>query len=179
VEEALAWSGMQPSHLVLEVSETALARRTVDTVDVLEAIRALGARVAIDDFGTGSLALRHLARFPLDAVKIAGRLAAAPDRDPMSAALAEAIVGVGRTLGIATVAERIETEEHAERMRDLGCTYGQGYFFARPLSVAEIDEGVEGLATDHRWRAEREEPASTTGRPAPRLLEPIRQPTAA
>lgn len=181
VEEALAWSGMQPARLVLEVSEAAFARRTKEIVAVLEEIRALGVRVAIDDFGTGSLALRHLAHFPLDAVKIAGRLSGAPDRDPMSAALAEAIVAVGSTLHVATVAERIESEEHATRMRDLGCTYGQGYFFAPPLSVAEIDAGVEGLATDHRWRPVRPAPSRppATVRQAPRLLEPIRQPTAA
>ena len=179
VEEALAWSGIQPSRLVLEASEMAFSRRTPLIVEALESIRALGARVAIDDFGTGSLALRQLPRFPLDALKIAGQLASAPDRDPGAALLAEAIVALGASLDIATVAEGIETEEHARRMRDLGCTYGQGYFFARPLSVAEIDEGVEGLATDYRWRAERE-PVARVPRPiAPRLLDPVRQPSAA
>ena len=64
-------------------------------------------------------------------------------------------------------------------MRDLGCTYGQGYFFARPLSVAEIDDGVEGLATDYRWRAVDRPDAPASRHPAPRLLEPIPQPTAA
>lgn len=179
VEEALAWSAMQPSHLVLEVSETALGGRTSEIAEVLEAVRALGVRIAIDDVGTGSLALRHLGRFPLDALKIAGQLAVAPDRDPGGAALAHAIVAAGAAMGIATVAERIETEEHARRMRDLGCTYGQGYFFAPPLTVAEVDAGVEGLATDHRWRADRPAPARAVRPPQPRLLEPIRQATAA
>ena len=179
VEEALAWSGMQPSRLVLEASETAFSRRTAVIVEALEAIRALGARVAIDDFGTGSLALRHLPRFPLDALKIAGQLAAAPDRDPGAAVLAEAIVALGASLDIATVAEGIETEEHATWMRDLGCTYGQGYFFARPLSVAEIDEGVEGLATDYRWRAERRPVERAPHHLAPRLLDPVRGASAA
>jgi hypothetical protein len=64
-------------------------------------------------------------------------------------------------------------------MRDLGCTYGQGYFFAHPLSVAEIDEGVEGLATDHRWRADRVPKSSAPRHLAPRLLDPVRQATAA
>ena len=179
VEEALAWSGMQPSRLILEASETAFSRRPAAIMEALEAIRSLGVRVAIDDFGTGSLALRHLPRFPLDALRIAGQLAAGRDRDPGAAILADAIVVLGRSLDIATVAEGIETEEHARRMRDLGCTYGQGYFFARPLSVGEIDDGVEGLATDYRWRAERGPAERAPRHLAPRLLDPVHQPTAA
>jgi len=74
--------------------------------------------------------------------------------DERSAALAGAIVALGESLGIATVAEGIETKPQAERMRSLGCTYGQGYFFAKPVTAAEIGAGIEGLASPLRWEAE-------------------------
>jgi diguanylate cyclase (GGDEF)-like protein len=152
VEEALAWAGLEPGRLILEITETALIKATSPTVATLEALRALGVRVVIDDFGTGYFSLSHLRQFPVDALKIASEFIQVPDDDTRSAALAGAIVALGDSLTIATVAEGIETMEQAERMRSLGCTYGQGFFFAMPMSAAEIESGIEGLASDHRWR---------------------------
>ncbi|HEX7196577.1 MAG TPA: EAL domain-containing protein, partial [Candidatus Limnocylindria bacterium] len=151
VEETLTWAGLEPTRLVLELTETALIKATTATVATLESLRALGVRVVIDDFGTGYFSLSHLRQFPVDALKIAGEFVQVAEGDTRSAALAGAIVALGESLEIATVAEGIETQEHAERMRALGCTYGQGYFFARPIPAAEIDAGVEGLATPARW----------------------------
>ncbi|MGH2402426.1 MAG: putative bifunctional diguanylate cyclase/phosphodiesterase, partial [Candidatus Limnocylindria bacterium] len=151
LEETLAWAGLEPSRLILELTETALIKATTATVATLESLRALGVRVVIDDFGTGYFSLSHLRQFPVDALKIAGEFVQVAEGDTRSAALAGAIVALGESLEIATVAEGIETQEHAERMRALGCTYGQGYFFARPIPAAEIDAGVEGLATPARW----------------------------
>jgi diguanylate cyclase (GGDEF)-like protein len=151
VEETLAWAGLEPSRLILELTETALIKATSTTVATLESLRALGVRVVIDDFGTGYFSLSHLRQFPVDALKIAGEFVQVAEGDTRSAALAGAIVALGESLDIATVAEGIETKEHAERMRSLGCTYGQGYFFARPMPAEEIDAGVEGLATAARW----------------------------
>jgi len=151
VEETLAWAGLEPTRLILEITETALIKATTVTVATLEGLRALGVRVVIDDFGTGYFSLSHLRQFPVDALKIAGEFVQVAEGDSRSAALAGAIVALGESLDIATVAEGIETKEHAERMRSLGCTYGQGYFFARPIGVAEIEAGVEGLATATRW----------------------------
>ncbi len=152
VEEALAWAGLEPGRLILEITETALIKATSPTVATLEALRALGVRVVIDDFGTGYFSLSHLRQFPVDALKIASEFIQVSDDDTRSAALAGAIVALGDSLTIATVAEGIETMEQAERMRSLGCTYGQGFFFAMPMSAAEIESGIEGLASDHRWR---------------------------
>jgi diguanylate cyclase (GGDEF)-like protein len=166
VEEALAWAGMEPSRLILELTETALIKATPPTVATLEALRQLGVRLVIDDFGTGYFSLSHLRQFPVDALKIAGEFVQVAEGDERSAALAGAIVALGESLDIATVAEGIETREHAERMRSLGCTYGQGYFFARPIPADEIEAGVEGLASDHRWEAQ--------GRRAPRRRRTLR-----
>ncbi len=159
-EEALAWAELESSRLILEITETALIKATSPTVATLDSLRALGVRVVIDDFGTGYFSLSHLRQFPVDALKIASEFIQVPGDDSRSAALAGAIVALGDSLGIASVAEGIESTEQAERMRALGCTYGQGFFFAMPMSATEIEAGVEGLASDHAWRpAHQREPA--------------------
>jgi diguanylate cyclase (GGDEF)-like protein len=150
IEESLTWAGLEPTRLVLEITETALIKATPTTVATLESLRNLGVRVVIDDFGTGYFSLSHLRQFPVDALKIASEFIQVADDDSRSAALAGAIVALGRSLDIATVAEGIESAEQAQRMRDLGCTYGQGYFFAQPMSKAQIDAGIEGLSAHGR-----------------------------
>jgi diguanylate cyclase (GGDEF)-like protein len=164
VRETLAWAGLEPSRLLLEITETALLKATTSTIGTLEDLRALGVRVVIDDFGTGYFSLSHLRQFPVDALKVAGEFVQVAEGDSRSAALAGAIVALGQSLHIATVAEGIETREHAERMRSLGCTYGQGYYFAQPVGAAEIEAGMEGLATDRRWTPEAPTQRSRRGR---------------
>lgn len=176
VEEALTWAGLEPSRLIIEITETALIKATSATVATLDALRGLGVRIVIDDFGTGYFSLSHLRQFPVDALKIASEFVQVADGDTRSAALAGAIVALGESLGIATVGEGIETTEQAERMRAVGCTYGQGYFFAKPMSGTVIDAGAESLADNRRWLA-----ASTR---APRRRRSVRtigesQPSAA
>jgi EAL domain-containing protein (putative c-di-GMP-specific phosphodiesterase class I) len=101
-------------------------------------LRELGVRIVIDDFGTGYFSLSHLRQFPVDQLKIAGEFVQGADAGDRSSALAGAIVALGRSLDITTVAEGIETAEQAERMRSLGCTYGQGYLFSRPMAGAQF-----------------------------------------
>ncbi len=154
VEEALAWAGLEPTRLILELTETALIKATTATVATLEApARRSGSRVVIDDFGTGYFSLSHLRQFPVDALKIAAEFVQGAEGTRDRPALAGAIVALGESLGIATVAEGIETEDQAERMRVLGSTYGQGWFFSRPVDATEVEAGMEGLATAHRWAA--------------------------
>ncbi len=142
VQATLADTGLDPTRLHLEITETALLKANASTVSTLESLRGLGIRIAIDDFGTGYFSLSHLRQFPIDALKIAREFVQAGESDAKSAALASAIVALGHSLGILTVAEGIETPRQADRMRSLGCTFGQGYFFSHPVSAAEI----EGLA---------------------------------
>ncbi|HEX7172400.1 MAG TPA: EAL domain-containing protein, partial [Candidatus Limnocylindria bacterium] len=117
VEEALVWAGLEPTRLILELTETALIKATTTTIATLESLRRLGVRVVIDDFGTGYFSLSHLRQFPVDALKIAGEFVQVEEGDSRSAALAGAIVALGESLDIATVAEGIESEQQAERMR--------------------------------------------------------------
>jgi diguanylate cyclase (GGDEF)-like protein len=138
VEEALTDAGLEAGRLKLEITETALLKATPSTIETLESLRGLGVQVVIDDFGTGYFSLSHLRQFPVDVLKIASEFVEIAEGDSKSAALAGAIVAMGRSLGIQTVAEGIETAEQAARMRALGCTYGQGYYFAHPVADSEI-----------------------------------------
>jgi diguanylate cyclase (GGDEF)-like protein len=138
VKAVLGESGLDPTRLTLEITETALLKATPTTVATLHAVRALGVRIVIDDFGTGYFSLSHLRQFPVDALKIAKEFVQDIDEASKSSALAGAIVAMSRSLGIETVAEGIETAEQADRMRRLGCGFGQGYAFARPMVETEL-----------------------------------------
>jgi diguanylate cyclase (GGDEF)-like protein len=155
VRETLAETGLEPTHLVLEITETALLRATPATIATLDELRQLGVRSVIDDFGTGYFSLSHLRQFPVDVLKIAREFVQDEDDESKSSALAGAIVAMSTSLGILTVAEGIETADQAARMRALGCTYGQGYHFARPMAASELvarlarEQTPEGMV-DHR-----------------------------
>ncbi len=148
VKAVLGESGLDPKRLVLEITETALLRATPATVATLEAVRAMGVRTVIDDFGTGYFSLSHLRQFPVDALKIAKEFVQDVDEASKSSALAGAIIAMSRSLGIETVAEGIETSEQADRMQRLGCAFGQGYAFARPMDVADLLEGFGTSTTE-------------------------------
>jgi diguanylate cyclase (GGDEF)-like protein len=166
VRQTLEQAGMDPSSLQLEITETALLKATTPTMAILAELRTLGVQVVIDDFGTGYFSLSHLRQFPVDALKIAGEFVQVSNTDARSAALAGAIVALSQSLGITTVAEGIETAEQAKRMTALGCTYGQGFFYAQPMEQAEIDTGVAGLATAvRRQRRRRTDGATAATRP--------------
>ena len=139
VAAALAESGVAPNRVMLEVTETALMRDTARTLEVLHALKALGVRLAIDDFGTGYSSLSYLQRFPVDVLKIDKSFVDHVARGGADAALARTVVALGHTLGLTTVAEGIETAAQHATLSALGCTLGQGYLFARPLSAAEAE----------------------------------------
>ncbi len=138
VSSILDEAGLDPRRLRLEITETALLRATPTTIATLESLRDLGVHVVIDDFGTGYFSLSHLRQFPVDTLKIASEFVQTPGHDAKSAALAGAIVAMSESLRISTVAEGIEDAEQAARMGALGCNYGQGYFFARPMAAELI-----------------------------------------
>jgi diguanylate cyclase (GGDEF)-like protein len=162
VRSTLEEAGVEPSSLMLEITETALLKATGPTMDTLAELRALGVQIGIDDFGTGYFSLSHLRQFPVDALKIASEFVQGSSTDVRSAALAGAMVALSQSLDIVAVAEGIETGAQAKRMEALGCTFGQGYFFAAPMEQAEIDRGVAGLATAVRRQRRRR-----TDAPAP------------
>jgi diguanylate cyclase (GGDEF)-like protein len=147
VQAALADTGLPPETLTLEITESGLMRRTTATIARLGALRALGVHLAIDDFGTGYSSLSYLERFPIDILKIDGTFVSAVG-DSVSP-IARAIVDLGRTLGLEVIAEGIEHAEQARALTDIGCRFGQGYLYARPMGPAAVEsllaEG-DGLA---------------------------------
>jgi EAL domain-containing protein (putative c-di-GMP-specific phosphodiesterase class I) len=141
IKAVLGESGLDPNRLILEITETALLKANPTTVATLQGVRSLGVRIVIDDFGTGYFSLSHLRQFPVDALKIASEFIQDLDETSKSSALAGAIVAMGRSLGIETIAEGIETREQAARMERLGCTFGQGYVYAHPMPSDDLLAG--------------------------------------
>jgi diguanylate cyclase (GGDEF)-like protein len=138
-------SGIEPSHLVLEITESVIMHDMEQAASKLRAIKSLGVRLALDDFGTGYSSLSYLRRFPVDVVKIDKIFVDEIESDNGAAALVQAILRLGKGLSFEVVAEGIETEEQMNRLVDLGCPYGQGYFLARPLSAAELNKFLSGI----------------------------------
>jgi EAL domain-containing protein (putative c-di-GMP-specific phosphodiesterase class I) len=138
VGAALRRASLEPSALTLEITESML----LDSQAVgsrLQELKDLGVRIAIDDFGTGYSSLNYLRRFPVDVLKIAKPFVDQIGADPEQERLADAILRLGRTLGLDTVAEGIEKPAQLERLRRLNCRYGQGFLFAPPLPFDEVD----------------------------------------
>jgi diguanylate cyclase (GGDEF)-like protein/PAS domain S-box-containing protein len=143
VEDALAQAGLEPSRLVLEFTENVLIDDRHSETTLAE-LKALGVRLAIDDFGTGFSSLGYLRRFPIDVLKIDGSFVANLGAGRDQRELVRAIVRLGETLHLETVAEGIETGAQALDMRTMGATRGQGFFFAHPLEAADLDELLTG-----------------------------------
>jgi EAL domain-containing protein (putative c-di-GMP-specific phosphodiesterase class I) len=163
VRQALTETELRPSSLVLEITESGLMQRTTGTIGRLAELRALGIHLAIDDFGTGYSSLSYLERFPVDSLKIDRSFIAELTPSGERPAIARAIVELGRTLGLHVVAEGIELPDQAEWLVSLGCAYGQGYLYSRPLGV---DATEAFLAADASRRAQASAGDTRAGRGA-------------
>ncbi len=138
VRAALDDSGLLPEYLVLEITESMLMHNIDVSMARLLALKDLGVSLAIDDFGTGYSSLSYLQRYPIDILKIDKAFVDAIDKGGDGPVLASAIVALGATLRMNTVAEGIETEAQRGHLIDLGCDLGQGYLFAPPLEASEF-----------------------------------------
>jgi diguanylate cyclase (GGDEF)-like protein len=135
VERALAASGIPGSRLTLELTESAIIHDPDRAASVLRALKELDVKVAMDDFGTGYTSLASLQRLPIDLLKIDRSLVANLPRDADAAAIVRAILSLADALGMDTLAEGIERAELGEVLAAMGCTYGQGFHYARPLEA--------------------------------------------
>ncbi|MGP4016801.1 putative bifunctional diguanylate cyclase/phosphodiesterase [Saccharopolyspora sp. 5N708] len=142
VAEILAETGLAPSRLQLELTESAIMGTADEPLDALRALSRMGVRIAIDDFGTGYSNLAYLRHLPVHELKIAGSfmegLRDAERADPVDARIVGTLVDLAHALGLTVTAEGVETQAQARRMADIGCETGQGYLFARPSSPADI-----------------------------------------
>jgi EAL domain-containing protein (putative c-di-GMP-specific phosphodiesterase class I) len=164
VQGALVRSGLAASDLTLELTEGIM----VDGHEILgrlNALKALGVQLAIDDFGTGYSSLGHLRQLPFDVLKVDKTFVDDVAQGPEASAFARAIIKLGQTLGLAMVAEGVEHADQAARLKELGCEFAQGYWFAKPLNVDGVEAvlGVAALGNDWVGRVDRSVEA---GRPA-------------
>ncbi|TKD52074.1 EAL domain-containing protein [Sphingomonas baiyangensis] len=138
VAQALAQSGITPNRLELEVTESVFMREGTGAVKVLEHILDLGCRLSLDDFGTGYSSLGYLSRTKFSSIKIDRSFVQGASKGVREAiAIIRAVVALAQSLGMATTAEGVETEEEHRMVQELGCTKVQGYYFGRPLPAHE------------------------------------------
>nr|WP_308298880.1 aminotransferase class I/II-fold pyridoxal phosphate-dependent enzyme [Streptomyces sp. GESEQ-35] len=150
VRSALGTSGLAPGSLVMELTETVLMRQDDQIRATMSALKDLGVSIAIDDFGTGFSSLSYLRDFPIDMLKVDKSFIDNITTDPQQVALVEGIVRIADVLGLQVVAEGIETHRQRELLAAMGCRYGQGYLFARPMTA---EQATTYLYRDQEGRA--------------------------
>jgi diguanylate cyclase (GGDEF)-like protein len=162
IEEILQRTGIEPECLKLEITESVVMDEVESAIAVLNQMKALNVKLGIDDFGTGYSSLSYLSRFPTDTLKVdksfVGRMEvcsegvvekiANPKRGGENTAIVRTIVMLAHALGMDVIAEGVETAEQLAQLRSLGCEYGQGYFFARPLPS---EAATALIASDPEW----------------------------
>jgi diguanylate cyclase (GGDEF)-like protein len=134
VIETLENAGLPADQLCVEITESALVEDAAATLATLNRLKEIGVRLALDDFGTGYSSLTYVRRFPIDTLKIDRSFIDGIVGSTEDEAIVTAVLSMGRALGVHVVAEGVETEEQADRLRTLGCTLAQGYLFSRPIS---------------------------------------------
>jgi diguanylate cyclase (GGDEF)-like protein len=147
----LAEEGLPPQRLELEITESVLLQRNTDTHAALRELKCLGLSIVLDDFGTGYSSLSYLRTFPFDKIKLDRSFVGELTENADCVAIVSAIAGLGKALGLVTVAEGVETVEQLEIIRAAGYDQAQGYLFSRPCPLAELDIGQWSRA-DARFR---------------------------
>ncbi|MBP0020420.1 MAG: EAL domain-containing protein [Cyanobacteria bacterium SBLK] len=148
IETILQEVQLDNHYLKLEITESVLIDRPESIVHLLEQIKSREIQISLDDFGTGYSSLSYLHRFPIDTVKIDRSFINRLDENGKNLDIVQAIISLAHNLGMETIAEGIETATQLERLRSLGCGYGQGYFFAKPLNSQQAEAL---LARNPQW----------------------------
>ncbi|WP_200863365.1 putative bifunctional diguanylate cyclase/phosphodiesterase [Lutibaculum baratangense] len=147
---ALEASGLAPTRLELEITETVMLQDTGSTLETLHALRRLGVRISMDDFGTGYSSLSFLRRFPFDKIKIDRSFVQDLPDEAGSLAIVKAVAGLGASLGMATTAEGVETPAQLKKLREEGCLEVQGFLFSPARHPREIPLLLERLRNEVR-----------------------------
>jgi diguanylate cyclase (GGDEF)-like protein len=138
VTSILKDSGLAPSRLVLEITESGVMRSPDEALATMSTLRQLGVSLALDDFGTGHSSLAHLREFPIDSLKIAREFVSGLPEGHVDNVFVDAIVRLASSLGLDVVAEGVESERQAALVRQFGCGFGQGYYFGAPLGLLGV-----------------------------------------
>jgi diguanylate cyclase (GGDEF)-like protein len=153
IVEQIRWiikeTGVSPSCLKLEITESAIMENAERTIEMLKGLRSLGVHLSIDDFGTGYSSLSYLHRFPIDMLKVDRSFVGTMEDGSENGEIVRTIIALAKTLDLNVVAEGIETIHQLHQLRILGCEYGQGYLFSRPVST----EDAQAILDDRmRWQ---------------------------
>jgi diguanylate cyclase (GGDEF)-like protein/PAS domain S-box-containing protein len=140
ISSALCESGLKAANLKLEITESMVMENVDTAIDMLTQLRNLGVGLSIDDFGTGYSSLSYLHRFPIDTLKIDRSFVTQMTNNSENAEIVRTIVTLARSLDMAVVAEGVETADQLRQLGDLGCDYGQGYLFSRPVGAGPAAE---------------------------------------
>jgi EAL domain-containing protein (putative c-di-GMP-specific phosphodiesterase class I) len=154
VESLLLTTGLSGRHLGLEMTESSLISDVLEAASVLKSLHHLGVSLHMDDFGTGYSSLSHLHRFPFDFLKIDRSFVQRIETGEQPLQIVQTIVELARVMGMDVIAEGIETEAQLRLLKEMGCRYGQGYFFSRPLPAPQIELMLAGSQDTFRPSAE-------------------------
>ncbi|MGV8966861.1 MAG: putative bifunctional diguanylate cyclase/phosphodiesterase [Cellulomonas sp.] len=139
VERAISKTGMDPSALVFEVTESVLVEEHSSALPTLHDLKAIGVRIALDDFGTGYCSLTYLRRFPIDIVKIDQTFINSIGTDQASSVIVESVTRMAHALDMSVTAEGVETERQRDQLVAVGCDSAQGFLFSRPLTATALE----------------------------------------
>ncbi|MFL6467672.1 MAG: EAL domain-containing protein, partial [Pyrinomonadaceae bacterium] len=139
INEILNETGIQPASLKLEITESAVMKNADTAIESMKSIKETGVSLSIDDFGTGYSSLSYLQKFPIDYLKIDRSFVSAMENGDENEEIVRTIIALSKALKLSVVAEGIETKLQFEKLKELGCEFGQGYFFARPLPASAVE----------------------------------------
>ena len=149
IQTVIAETGINPESLKLELTESAVMDNAETAILMLKQIKETGVRVSIDDFGTGYSSLSYLHRFPIDLLKVDRSFVSAMEENTENGEIVRTVIALAKALKLKVVAEGIESIHQFHQLSILGCEYGQGYLFSKPLPVADIERL---LADNNRWQ---------------------------
>jgi EAL domain-containing protein (putative c-di-GMP-specific phosphodiesterase class I) len=152
---ALRGAGADPRRLKLEITESLLVENVEDTIAKMSRLKSVGVGFALDDFGTGYSSLSYLKRLPLDQLKIDRSFVRDVLTDPNDAVIARTIVALGQSLGLAVIAEGVETREQRDFLARHGCNAYQGFLFSEPLDIKRFEAVVHAQTSAERLPARR------------------------
>jgi EAL domain-containing protein (putative c-di-GMP-specific phosphodiesterase class I) len=140
IDRILAETGVSPAHLKLEITESAIMENAQRAIELTQKLRSRQIHISIDDFGTGYSSLGYLNRFPVDTLKIDRSFVSQIQGENRDYQVVNAIIALSNQLELAVIAEGIETQEQLRSLQQLGCQFGQGYLFAKPLPALEVED---------------------------------------
>ncbi len=150
IKTVIAETGIDPASLKLELTESAVMENAETAILMLKQIKETGVQISIDDFGTGYSSLSYLHRFPIDLLKVDRSFVSAMEENSENGEIVRTVIALAKALNLKVVAEGIESIHQFHQLRILGCEYGQGYLFSKPLPVADIERLLED---NTRWQS--------------------------